>query len=144
MAKDWDNLPAALEKAGAVSKLSKSFETDGQYIAFTTTDAIVNSITFGIKSSGSDNTVLCTVSNGKGKATIGTSKDALFTLSALPDQWQVGKSSISIVRVSFRGIDIYFVSSYPGILQTNSSTSLPIILGHVWDEHQAGRYRSSR
>ena len=87
-APDWNDLPAALERPGAVTKLNKLFSTDGQYIAFTTTDAITVPVTFGIKSAASLSTVLITVSNGTGKATVGSEKDALFTLSALPYQWR--------------------------------------------------------
>ncbi|KAF1352991.1 alpha/beta-hydrolase [Lizonia empirigonia] len=82
----WDDLPKALE--GSNDKLTKLLQSDAQLKAFTTSDAIDKSATFGIKSSGSDNTLLIEVTNGSAKASTGTSKDALFTLSATPDQWE--------------------------------------------------------
>lgn len=82
----WDDLPKALE--GSKEKLTKLLQSDAQLKAFTTSDAIDKSATFGIKSSGSDNTLLIQVTNGSAKASTGTSKDALFTLSATPNQWE--------------------------------------------------------
>jgi len=55
---------------------------------FDTTNAITQPHTFGIKSHGSDKAVLATVTNGKVELKTGSSKDALFTLVALPEQWQ--------------------------------------------------------
>jgi hypothetical protein len=83
---DWSDLTAALK--GSLDKLSELLQSDAQLKAFTTSGAIVNDVTFGIKSSGSDNTLLITVGNGSAKASIGGPKDALFTLSALPEQWE--------------------------------------------------------
>lgn len=82
----WDDLTKAL--GGSKDKLTKLLQSDAQLKAFTTSDAIDKAATFGIKSSGSDNTLLIEVSNGGAKASTGTSKDALFTLSALPEQWE--------------------------------------------------------
>ncbi|KAJ8117542.1 hypothetical protein OPT61_g1293 [Boeremia exigua] len=82
----WDDLSKAL--GGSKDKFSKLLQSDAQLKAFTTSDAIDKSATFGIKSSGSDNTILIEVNNGSAKASTGTSKDALFTLSALPEQWE--------------------------------------------------------
>ena len=87
-APDWVDLPAALGKQGAVEKINKLFTTDGQFLAFTTSNAITAPATFGIKSAGSENTILVTVENGKGKAAVGSYNDALFTLVALPFQWR--------------------------------------------------------
>lgn len=83
---DWNDLTSAL--SGSQDKLTKFLQSDAQLKAFTTSNAIDKDATFGIKSSGSDNTLLITVSNGSAKATTGTPKDALFTLSALPEQWE--------------------------------------------------------
>ncbi|CAN9243335.1 unnamed protein product [Alternaria alternata] len=83
---DWSDLTAALK--GSLDKLSELLQSDDQLKAFTTSNAIEKDVTFGIKSSGSDNTLLITVSNGSAKANTGASKDALFTLVALPEQWE--------------------------------------------------------
>ncbi|KAJ4348953.1 hypothetical protein N0V95_005001 [Ascochyta clinopodiicola] len=82
----WNDLPKALE--GSKDKLTKLLQSDAQLKAFTTSNAIDKSATFGIKSSGSDSTLLIEVTNGSAKASSGTSKDALFTLSAAPEQWE--------------------------------------------------------
>jgi hypothetical protein len=82
----WADITSPL--SGAVPKFNDLLSSDGQYKAFTTTDAITKSTTFGIKSSGSDNAILVEVSNGKGVASTGSYKKALFTLSALPQQWE--------------------------------------------------------
>jgi len=82
----WDDLTKAL--GSSQDKLNKLLQSDAQLKAFTTSNAIDRPATFGIKSNGSDNTLLVEVSNGSAKASTGTSKDALFTLSALPEQWE--------------------------------------------------------
>lgn len=83
----WADLPAQL--SGAIEKADKAAQNDGQLSAFVNSDSIVDSATFGIKGAGSDNAILTTVSKG-GKVSIrtGTTADAEFTLSALPEQWQ--------------------------------------------------------
>jgi hypothetical protein len=83
---DWNDITKALESSK--DKLTKLLQSDKQLEAFTTSDAIDKPATFGIKSSGSDNTLLIEVTNGSAKASTGASKDALFTLSALPEQWE--------------------------------------------------------
>lgn len=82
----WADLPNQL--GDAIQKASKLAESDGQLSAFTTSNAIEAPATFGIKGAGSDNTILVTVTNGKADIRSGSEKDALFTLSALPEQWQ--------------------------------------------------------
>lgn len=109
-APEWNDLPTALEKQGAVTKLNHLFRNDGQYIAFTTTDAITAPVTFGIKSAAGDNTILVKVSNGAGNATTGSHKDALFTLSALPYQW----------REFFKPVPIVPYQSYWGMFGSES------------------------
>jgi hypothetical protein len=83
---DWSDITAALK--GSFDKFNELLQSDGQLKAFTTSNAIDKAATFGIKSSGSDNALLITVTNGSAKASTGTPKDALFTLSALPEQWE--------------------------------------------------------
>ncbi|KAK4548161.1 hypothetical protein LTR36_010030 [Oleoguttula mirabilis] len=82
----WADLPAQLE--AALPKANEAATTDGQLLAFTTSNAIDAPATFGIKAAGSDNALLVTVTNGKAQIRTGSTDDALFTLSALPEQWQ--------------------------------------------------------
>jgi hypothetical protein len=82
----WADLPSAL--SGSLEKLSELLQSDEQLKAITSTDAIEKPVTFGYKSSGADNALLATVTNGAVKATAGSPNDALFTLSALPEQWE--------------------------------------------------------
>lgn len=82
----WSDLPAQLESA--IPKVNKLANDDGQLKSFTTSNAITGPATFGIKSAGSDSAILCEVTNGKAELRTGSSKDALFTLTALPEQWQ--------------------------------------------------------
>lgn len=82
----WQDLPSSLD--AAVAKASSAAESDGQLKAFTTSDAITGSATFAIKAAGSDNAILVKVSNGKVSVDTGDTKEALFTLSALPEQWE--------------------------------------------------------
>lgn len=83
---DWSDITAALKNS--LGNFNELLQSDGQLKAFTTSNAIDKAATFGIKSSGSDNTLLITVTNGSTTAKTGTSKDTLFTLSALPEQWE--------------------------------------------------------
>jgi hypothetical protein len=83
----WADLPSQL--SGAIEKANKAAQNDSQLQAFVHSDAIVEQSTFGVKGAGSDNTILTTVSpNGKVNIRTGTTADAEFTLSALPEQWQ--------------------------------------------------------
>lgn len=88
MAHAWSDLPAALGGEQKLSKANDTLKTDPQYLAFTNTDAIVDSITFGIKATGNDSTILVTVSGGKGLVKVGSPDAAKFTLVALPEQWE--------------------------------------------------------
>ncbi|KAF2762050.1 alpha/beta-hydrolase [Pseudovirgaria hyperparasitica] len=88
MASTFSNFPSALGGDKITTALADSFARDGQYLAFTTTDAIVKPITFGIKSSADPSTLLIHVEKGKGKATVGSAEDAAFTLVATPEQWE--------------------------------------------------------
>ena len=82
----WADLPGQIQSA--VPKANKAAQDDGQLKAFTTSNAIDAPATFGIKAAGSDSTILVTVTNGKAEIRSGSSKDAVFTLVALPEQWQ--------------------------------------------------------
>lgn len=46
-ARQWNSLPYVLEQEGGITKANKLFQEDGQLKAFTTTDAITESTTFG-------------------------------------------------------------------------------------------------
>lgn len=81
----WADLPKAL--SGSLDKLSELLQSDQHLKNITCTNAIDKPVTFGYKSSG-DGTLLATVSNGSVKASTGSPNDALFTLSALPEQWE--------------------------------------------------------
>ncbi|PVH70071.1 alpha/beta-hydrolase [Cadophora sp. DSE1049] len=82
----WADLPSQLKNA--VPKFNNLLLKDPQFQAFADTPEIKSPITFGIKAAGSDNAVLITVNNKSGVAETGSHKKALFTLSALPGQWQ--------------------------------------------------------
>ena len=82
----WSDLPKQLE--ATIPASSKLLARDAQYKAFADTPSITSPFTFGIKAAGSDSSVLVTVGNGIGKVTTGDYKNALFTLSALPEQWE--------------------------------------------------------
>jgi hypothetical protein len=82
----WSDLTAALK--GSFDKLSELLQSDAQLKAFITSNAIDKDVTFGIKSSGSDNTLLITIANGSAKVSTGNPQDALFVLVALPEQWE--------------------------------------------------------
>ncbi|KAF2865285.1 Alpha/Beta hydrolase protein [Massariosphaeria phaeospora] len=83
---NWSDVPEALK--GSFDKFAELLQSDSALKAFTTSDAITQSTIFGIKSSGSDNAILIAVTNASVKASTGSSKDTLFTLSALPEQWE--------------------------------------------------------
>ncbi|KAF2020456.1 alpha/beta-hydrolase [Aaosphaeria arxii CBS 175.79] len=129
MSANWSDLTSAL--SGSSSKFTELLQSDPQLKAFTTTNAIDKPVTFGIKSSGSDNTLLITVTNGSAKSSTGTSKDALFTLSALPEQWEQ----------FFKPVPVAPYQSYWGMYGMNIKQSGIEVLGsqtsmaqwtHVW------------
>ena len=86
----WRDLPAQLQSA--IPKANKDASEDGNLQYFVKSDAITEAATFGIKSAGSDSAILTTVSNGKCEMRTGSSKDAVFSLVALPEQWQVSRT----------------------------------------------------
>lgn len=125
----WDDITTALR--GSLDKLGELLESDAQLKAFVTSNAIDKATTFGIKSSGSDNTLLITVTNGSAKASTGSSKDASFILSALPEQWEQ----------HFKDVPAAPYQSYLGMLGTNIKQKGVEVLGdhtamaqwmHVW------------
>ena len=86
MSHAWSDLPKQVESA--IKKVNNEAKDDAQLKNFDKSNAITQPHTFGIKSHGSDSAILATVTNGKVELTTGSSKDALFTLVALPEQWQ--------------------------------------------------------
>lgn len=86
MSHAWTNLPSQLESA--IPKANDIAKDDGNLQNFAKTDAITQKHTFGIKSSGSDDAILTTVSKGHVEIRTGKDKDAEFSLVALPEQWQ--------------------------------------------------------
>ncbi|KAL2061558.1 hypothetical protein VTL71DRAFT_6935 [Oculimacula yallundae] len=82
----WADLPSQLQSA--VPKFNNILLKDPQFQAFADTPDITSPITFGIKAAGSENAILITVNNKSGVAEVGSHKKAVFTLSALPEQWQ--------------------------------------------------------
>ena len=82
----WADLTSQLKPA--IEKVNKSGQEDANLKYFLETNAVTQPATFGIRSSGSENTILVTVTNGDIKLTTGDKKDALFTLVATPEQWQ--------------------------------------------------------
>ena len=83
----WADLPARL--SDAVGKLPSLLSDDAQFVAFASTNAIRDVVTFGIKSSGNEKTILVTVGNGTAAAEVAEDHEkASFTLVALPQQWE--------------------------------------------------------
>ncbi|KAI7652224.1 hypothetical protein KC318_g15138, partial [Hortaea werneckii] len=82
----WTDLPAQLEDV--MPKVNAAAKADDQLKAFTTTNAIVAPAAFGIKSAGSNNAILVTITNGGAEIRTGDATHGLFVLSALPEQWQ--------------------------------------------------------
>ena len=129
----WADLPSAL--SGALEEANKAGNNDGQLQAFTTSDAITRPATFGIKYAGSSNAVLVTVTNGKADIGGGNAKDALFTLSALPEQWQE----------FFKQTPVAPYQSYWGQYSVlRVSTEALTFRRHVRHEHQTRGHRSPR
>ena len=73
----------------SVSGLTKAISSDPQWQAFVETDAIVEDVTFGVQSLGSDDAILATVGpGGKSNITTGKGSKAAFLLVAKPEQWE--------------------------------------------------------
>ena len=145
-ARNWNDLAYALEQEGGITKANKLFKRDGQLSAFTTSDAITSPVTFGIKSSGSDSTILVTISNSNVDAKTGHAHSAIFTLSALPFQWREFFKPIPPVPYqSYWGMfgmnikqpgtphacnETLLCSQNPKVLKCLVATS-PLLIGHM-------------
>ena len=73
----------------SVSSLNKTLNQDKWWQAFVDTKAIIEPVTFGVQSAGSDDAILVSVSpNGKTESSTGSASKADFVLAAKPDQWE--------------------------------------------------------
>lgn len=86
-AAQWVSLPKAMAKS--VSDLQSRLQNDAQWQAFVGTKGIVEPVTMGIQSTGTDDAILVTVAPGpKTSTSLGSSSKADFTLNAQPQQWE--------------------------------------------------------
>ncbi|PYI03119.1 alpha/beta-hydrolase [Aspergillus sclerotiicarbonarius CBS 121057] len=82
----WSSLS---EQLGPVlPEFNRVVKEDPQYLAFTDTSHMPTPVSFAIKSVGNDDAIFFTFNQVTGHARIGTHTDAVFTLVALPSQWQ--------------------------------------------------------
>jgi hypothetical protein len=83
----WQSLPAAMTQS--ISSLTKALQKDPQWQAFIDTKAIIEPVTMGVQSQGSDEAILVTVESGaRTSSTTGSPSKADFVLAAKPEQWQ--------------------------------------------------------
>ena len=83
----WTSLPSAMQKS--VSGLNKTLNSDAWWQAFVDTKAIIEPVTFGVVSTGSDDAVIVRVDSGaKTNVSTGSISTADFTLAAQPEQWE--------------------------------------------------------
>lgn len=72
-----------------MSTLNERLKSDSWWQAFVDTKAMIEPVTFGVKSTESDDAVLVMVSPGaKTEATTGNASKADFALAAQPEQWE--------------------------------------------------------
>ncbi len=73
----------------AVSSLNKALDKDPQWQAFINTKAIIEPVTMGVQSVGSDEAILVQVDSGsKTSTSTGPASKADFVLRAQPQQWE--------------------------------------------------------
>ena len=107
----WADLTSQLEPA--IKKVNQTAKNDEQLKNFMVTNAITQPATFGIRSSGSENTILVTVTNGNVELTTGSKDKALFTLVATPEQWQEFMKQTPVAPYqSYWGMAIHSVLMY--------------------------------
>ncbi|KAJ5731295.1 uncharacterized protein N7483_005803 [Penicillium malachiteum] len=85
-AHSWHDLP--LQLGSVLENFNQSIGNNAQFVAFTDSDYISEDVTFAIKSVGSDETILFTFSRSHCTARVGRPEEALFSLAALPFQWE--------------------------------------------------------
>lgn len=81
----WLSIPSQLQST--FPTFNERLKVDRQFLAFSDTKELKRDITFGWKSVGSPDAVLCTVSKAKAFIRSGDAAEAEFTLSATPEQW---------------------------------------------------------
>lgn len=130
----WTDLPSQL--SSSIEKVNSIAQKDRQLLGFTRTDAITDSATWGLKSHGSEDVILCTITKGKVELRSGSQKDALFTLVALPEQW----------AEFFKQTPVMPYQSYWGMssVRINQSSPADLWYRHVWHEYQARGYYHRR
>ena len=72
----------------AIQKANEATHKDEEIQSFMNSQAITQSITFGVQAAGSDSAVLIDCSPGRISMRSGDVNEATFVLSALPEQWQ--------------------------------------------------------
>lgn len=73
----------------SVVSLNKTLNSDSLWQAFINTKAIIELVTFGVQSTGSNDEVMVSVSPGaKTNVTTGNPSKADFVLAAKPEQWE--------------------------------------------------------
>ncbi|KAK7894234.1 hypothetical protein LTR67_005992 [Exophiala xenobiotica] len=83
----WTSLPQAMSKA--VSSLDNALNKDPQWQAFVNTNAIIEPVTMGVQSVGSEEAILVQVDAGsKTSSSTGPASKADFVLRAQPQQWE--------------------------------------------------------
>jgi hypothetical protein len=81
----WLSTPSQLQSI--YPTFNKRINVDKQFLAFSDTNELKRDITFGWKSAGSPEAVLCTFSKAKALIRSGDAAEAEFILSATPEQW---------------------------------------------------------
>lgn len=135
----WADLPAQLEQA--MPKANEIAQADGQLKAFTTTNAVQEPTTFGVKAAGSDSTITATINNGTCKIGTGNPSDCAFVLSALPEVSVSRRCS----QTAHEGLDLTFCTAMARVYETNTGRSLPVLLGTShFDQSIEGQANISR
>jgi hypothetical protein len=110
-AAQWASLPKAMAKS--VSDLQSRLQNDAQWQAFVDTKGIVEPVTMGILSTGTDDAILVTVGPGKTSTSSGSSSKADFTLNAQPQQWEQFFSANPVAPyTSWVGLQVCDIQSY--------------------------------
>ena len=99
----------------SVSSLNKTLDSDAWWQAFVDTKAIIEPVTFGVISTGSDDAILVHVNSGaKTSVSSGSPSKADFTLAAQPEQWEkFFAKDPQAPYTSFVGLQVSGASSDP-------------------------------
>ena len=83
----WQSLPEAV--SSPLERLNHMLNQDAQWQAFINTEGIQKSVTIGVRSTGSDNTILVSVEpDSRTFVSTGPSSKADFCLVAQPEHWE--------------------------------------------------------